>query len=65
MVMSAWIPEGWRSVTPRIVVRDVPAQIDFLRRVFGATGELESERPSVITIGRGDVARGAARPSVW
>ena len=49
--MSKWIPEGWHTITPRIVVRDVAAQVEFLRRVFGATGELQAERPTVMTIG--------------
>ena len=44
------MPEGWHAVTPRIVVDDPPALIDFLRRVFAATGEVNTERPSVITI---------------
>jgi hypothetical protein len=32
---------GYRSVTPRIVVDDVVAQVRFLREVFAATGDLE------------------------
>jgi uncharacterized glyoxalase superfamily protein PhnB len=42
---------GYRSVTPRIVVDDVAAQVDFLRRVFGATGTVELGRPAEIRIG--------------
>jgi PhnB protein len=33
------------------VVSDVPAQVDFLRRVFGASGETESGRPVEMRIG--------------
>jgi uncharacterized glyoxalase superfamily protein PhnB len=33
------------------VVSDVPAQVDFLRRVFGATGEFEPGRPVEMRIG--------------
>src|SRR5207249_4132650 len=33
---STFIPEGFRTVTPYLVVEDVPAQIEFLTRVFGA-----------------------------
>ena len=44
-------PKGWHSVTPRIVVSDPARLIDFLKQAFGATGDLETERPSVIRIG--------------
>ena len=43
--------EGYRSVTPRIVVADVPAQVLFLRTVFGGTGSIEPGRPAEIRIG--------------
>jgi PhnB protein len=43
--------DGYRSVTPRIVVDDVDAQVRFLRLVFGATGDVEPERPAEIRIG--------------
>jgi PhnB protein len=42
---------GFHSVTPRIVVDDATAQVEFLRRVFGATGSVESGRPAEIQIG--------------
>ena len=43
--------EGYRSVTPRIVVADVPAQVRFLRAVFRGTGSVEAGRPAEIRIG--------------
>ena len=43
--------EGFHSVTPRIVVRDVAAQVDFLREVFGGTGEIHAGRPAEILVG--------------
>jgi uncharacterized glyoxalase superfamily protein PhnB len=43
--------EGFHSVTPRIVVRDVAAQVDFLREVFGGTGEMHAGRPAEILVG--------------
>jgi uncharacterized glyoxalase superfamily protein PhnB len=50
--MSANGPRpGYRSVTPRLVVSDVAAQVDFLRAVFDATGEVEPGRPAEIRIG--------------
>ena len=42
---------GYRSVTPRIVVRDVAAQVDFLRAVFDATGAADPGRPAELRIG--------------
>jgi PhnB protein len=42
---------GYRSVTPRIVVDDVAAQVRFLREVFAATGDLEPGRPAEMRIG--------------
>jgi PhnB protein len=44
-------PEGFHSVTPRMVVTDVAAEVDFLRAVFDATGEVRSGSPSEIRIG--------------
>lgn len=47
--------EGYRSVTPRIVVRDVTAQVNFLRAVFDATGDVHPGRPAEIRIGDSSV----------
>ena len=44
-------PEGYHAVTPRIFVEDPVAQVEFLRAVFGATGEVHPERPAEIHIG--------------
>lgn len=44
-------PSGFHSVTPRIVVRDVATEVDFLRAVFFATGEVHADRPAEIRIG--------------
>jgi len=49
--MTKSIPEGWRSVTPRIVVPDVEKLIDFLKYTFGETGEFREAMPSEIRIG--------------
>jgi PhnB protein len=43
--------DGFHSVTPRIVVEDVQAQVHFLQTVFGATGSVEPGRPAEILIG--------------
>jgi uncharacterized glyoxalase superfamily protein PhnB len=44
-------PEGWHTVTPRIVASGAEQLVAFMKRVFGATGEYESARPSEMRIG--------------
>lgn len=51
MVAETDPPPGYHSVTPRIVVSDVPGQVEFLRAVFAATGEVHAGRPAEIRIG--------------
>jgi PhnB protein len=60
--MTRSIPEGWHSVTPRLVVSDPTMLVEFLKRAFGATGDLHSERPSVIGIGDSIVMVSSAGP---
>jgi PhnB protein len=48
---SHFIPEGWSSVTPRIVAHDAKNLVEFLKQVFDATGEYRQDIPSVIRIG--------------
>ena len=48
---SRFTPKGWHTVTPRIVVRDAEGLVEFLRRVFGATGNYRPDLPSVVKIG--------------
>jgi PhnB protein len=45
------VPTGSHSVTPRIVVEDAAALVEFLRRVFEATAEFRTDGPSQIRIG--------------
>ena len=42
---------GYHTLTPRIVVNDVDAQVGFLRDVFGATGDVPAGRTAEIVIG--------------
>ena len=42
---------GYRSVTPRIVVSDVAAQVDFFRAVFDAAADVEPGHPAEVHIG--------------
>jgi len=51
MTRSRFIPEGWHTVTSRVVVHDAEKLVDFLKVVFGATGEYRHALPSVIEIG--------------
>jgi PhnB protein len=44
-------PEGWSTLTPRIVAEDAAALVDFLRRVFAAEGEIQPGRPAELRIG--------------
>jgi len=44
-------PQGWHTVTPKLVVNDAREAVEFLKQVFGATGDYLSDRPSVISIG--------------
>jgi uncharacterized glyoxalase superfamily protein PhnB len=53
-------PAGFHSVTPRIVVSDVGAAVDFLRATFEATGEVHDGRPAEILVGDSIVMVGAA-----
>ena len=34
---EAWIPEGFHTITPNIIVDDAEAAVAFLKRAFGAT----------------------------
>jgi len=45
------VPEGWHTVTPRIVAENARQLVAFIKRVFGATGEVLAERPSEVWIG--------------
>jgi uncharacterized glyoxalase superfamily protein PhnB len=45
------LPAGWHSITPRIVTHDVAGLVEFLKAVFGATGEVPDDRPAVVRIG--------------
>ena len=49
--MTKTIPEGWHSVTPRIVTQDVEGLVAFIKHTFKATGEFQATRPSEIRIG--------------
>jgi uncharacterized glyoxalase superfamily protein PhnB len=63
---SRFTPDGWHTVTPRIVVRDARQLVEFVRHVFGATGDYRPDAPAVLTIGDSIVMvsdAGTRRPS--
>ena len=45
------VPDGWHTVTPRIVVQDVQGLVRFVKQIFNATGRYQKTRPSEIRIG--------------
>ena len=49
--MPAWIPEGFHTVTPRLVATDAAKLVTFLKKAFGASGDLPNEGPAQLRIG--------------
>ena len=49
--MSKFQPDGWHTVTPRIMVRDPETLITFVKQVFHAKGEFRPGLPAEIRIG--------------
>ena len=49
--MGKSIPEGWHTVTPRLIVRDVDREVQFLKEAFNATGDLQPDMPCQMRIG--------------
>ena len=44
--MAAGVPEGWRSITPRLVADDADQLVKFLKNAFGAIGESPADGPA-------------------
>jgi uncharacterized glyoxalase superfamily protein PhnB len=49
--MANSIPEGWHSITPRLVVHDPAMLVRFLTQAFDASGEYRADAPSLLRIG--------------
>ena len=64
MKRTVYVPEGWHTVTPRIVARDAAGLVDFLKVVFAATGEYRDAVPCELRIGDSIVmiSEAGARP---
>ena len=70
--MSSYKPEGWATISPRLITHDVRGLVDFLKYVFGATGEAHAGRPaemviddSRILVSDGDGIRSATRAFLY
>ncbi|HEV2262105.1 MAG TPA: VOC family protein [Candidatus Rubrimentiphilum sp.] len=44
-------PDGFHTITPRLIAADPAKLVQFLIEVFGATGDYEHSRPSEMKIG--------------
>jgi PhnB protein len=53
--MARSIPEGWHSVTPRLVAADPGMLVEFLKRAFRASGDFAAGAPAVLRIGDSNV----------
>lgn len=65
--MANYIPEGFHSVTPRLIASDVAGLVDFMRGVFGAQGDHVPGRPAELKIGDSIIMvsdGGGLRPSM-
>jgi PhnB protein len=51
MSVNRFQPDGWHTVTPRIIVREPKELIAFMTAVFGAKGDLGANRPAEMRIG--------------
>lgn len=60
--MATSIPEGWHSVTPRLVVHDPAKLVRFLKHAFGATGDFAADAPALMRIGDSIVMVSGAGP---
>ena len=61
-MMAKSTPEGWHSVTPRLVVHDPAKLVEFLKKAFGASGDFTAEAPSIARIGDSIVMVSGAGP---
>jgi uncharacterized glyoxalase superfamily protein PhnB len=46
-----FVPEGWPIVTPRIFAPGPERLVAFIKRVFGASGDVRADRPTEVRIG--------------
>jgi PhnB protein len=51
MTEQNFVPKGWPAVVPRIVCNQAEQLVQFIKDVFIATGDYQTERPTVLNIG--------------
>jgi PhnB protein len=61
-VMRSHVPEGWHSITPRLVVEDPSKLVQFLKVAFQATGDYSEDRPALMKIGDSIIMVSGAGP---
>ena len=44
-------PVGWHTVTPRIIVQGAEQLVEFVKNVFGATGQYHPQAPAELRLG--------------
>jgi PhnB protein len=49
--MNRFQPDGWHTVTPRIIASEAEELVRFVKEVFGGQGEFQLNRPAEIRIG--------------
>jgi PhnB protein len=48
---SNFQPAGWHTVTPRIIVHGAERLVEFVKHVFGATGQYHPQAPAELQLG--------------
>ncbi len=48
---SNFQPAGWHTVTPRIIVHGAEKLVEFVKKVFGASGQYHSQAPAELRLG--------------
>ena len=48
---SDFQPAGWHTVTPRLIVDGAEKLVEFVKNVFGATGQYHAHAPAELRIG--------------
>ena len=51
MTKAHYVPDGWPTLVPRVVVDEPAKLVSFIKHVFGATGDYQPDRPAEIRIG--------------
>jgi PhnB protein len=51
VALSNFQPLGWHTVTPRIIVDGAEKLVEFVKNVFGATGQYRAQAPAELQLG--------------